>query len=228
MILFSCEAVAPLLLSEFPDAAVCALPPDGRLASPVSGHPDMLLFTDGNVAVVEESYARFRRDRLAPYLSCGRMLTAAVPRGKAYPNDIGLNALAVGRFIFCNAAHTAKEILACGKEIVDVRQGYAACSALVLSSSCIVTADPSIARAAEKHGIDVVSVRPGFVRLPGYDTGFVGGASARVGNTVCFFGDPSSHPDFSVIESACARLHLHIRTLGEGPLTDLGGVRVLL
>lgn len=222
MILFSCAAVAPLLASAFPEASVCTLPPDRRLAAPVSTHADMLVFTYGDTAIMEEAYAK-AHDLQGEY----RLITAKVPRGERYPDDIGLNALAVGDRVFCNAAHTAREILGCGKEIVDVRQGYAACSALVLSDSCIVTADPSIVRAAERKNVDVVQIRPGYIRLPGYDSGFIGGATARVGEAVCFFGDPSVHPDFPGIEAACSRLGLRICVLGDGVLTDHGGVRVL-
>lgn len=218
-------AVAGAPLAELLPIPALALPPDPRLALPVRAHADMLAFSFGGELFLEEAYLRENQELLAPWgIPIHPVRTPRVPE---YPRDIGLNALSVGRYLFCNARYTAREILGLGAEIVDVAQGYAACSTLVLAPDLLVTADPSIARAAEMRGLDVLSITPGYIRLPGYDTGFIGGASAVVGNTVYFFGDPSAHPDFARIEEACARCRLKIQALLDGPLTDLGGVRLL-
>ncbi|MBQ9121569.1 MAG: hypothetical protein IJY12_04305 [Clostridia bacterium] len=224
MILFANEILADHLNA----FRVCTLPPDDRLAPPVASHADMLTFTYGETVIFEREYYCVNERRLTPYISTpAHLALTSLPRSCIYPHDIGLNALLVGDTLFCNARHTAPEILNCGAEIVDVRQGYAACSTLVLSERTIVTADPSIARAAERKGLDVLAIRPGYVRLTGYNTGFIGGATAKIGNTVYFFGDPSSHPDFYRIEEACLREDLAPKHLFDGPLTDLGGVRAL-
>lgn len=205
---------------------VCPLPPDARLAPPVRAHADMLAFTYGKKLVLSRDYYETHRESLSPHIEEESLHLTDWPRASDYPNDIGLNALLVGNLLFCNARYTAPEVLSCGAEVVDVAQGYAACSTLVLSDRTVVTADPSIARGAERRNLDVLTIRPGYILLPGYNTGFIGGASTKIGTTVYFFGDPTTHPDFSAIESACTRLGLVLKSLFDGPLTDLGGIRI--
>ena len=91
------------------------------------------------------------------------------------------NAAPVGRFIFGREDSMSRHILQVsagkGMRIVDVRQGYARCSTVIVGDSAIITQDRGIAGRARECGIDVLLVRPGHVRLDGYDTGFIGGAS---------------------------------------------------
>ena len=218
-------AVAGAPLAEHLPIPALALPLDPRLAPPVRAHADMLAFSFRGELFLEEVYLCENQEILATWGIPIR--PARTSRSSEYPRDIGLNALSVGRYLFCNARHTAREILGLEAEIVDVAQGYAACSTLVLAPDLLITADPSIARAAEKRGLDVLPIAPGHIRLPGYDTGFIGGASAVMGDTAYFFGDPSTHPDFARIEEACVQSQLKMQALLDSPLTDLGGVRLL-
>ena len=227
-IAFVSACVAEKVSACLPDLSVHALVPDLRLSMPVASHADMLIFTKNHYVVIDCEYYKSYPDLQA---FCAKwephpILTDA-HRSETYPCDIALNALNVGELLFCNAQYTSPAVLSLAKEIVDVRQGYAACSTLALTERCIVTADPSIARAAEKRNIDVLPITPGHIELPGYDTGFIGGATAKVGNTVWFFGDPSTHPDFAAIESACTACGLEMRSFFDGPLTDHGGIRLL-
>ena len=48
-------------------------------------------------------------------------------------------------------------------------------------------------------GINVLLVEPGFVKLRGADTGFIGGASGRVDDEIVFNGDLSAHPNLKKI-----------------------------
>ena len=228
MVAFVSRAIADQVSVHVPELQICALMPDSRLPAPVASHADMLVYANVRQAVIDRIYCEADRALQTFCLAhTQNFILTDTHRGNTYPHDIALNALSVGDFLFCNARYTSPAVLALAGEVVDVRQGYAACSTLILSDRCIVTADPSIARAAEKRNIDVLEIHPGHIELPGYDTGFIGGASAKVGNAIWFFGDPSAHPDFSAMENACTACGLEMRSLLNAPLTDHGGIRLL-
>lgn len=221
--------IAPAAEAAMPDCEVFAVPPDPRLAPPVATHPDMLFFCDGKNLITDHTY--YRRNEALFSTALADTDTVLLPsdgrREASYPYDIAFNALCVGRYLFCYEKYTSRHIRALPYEIVNIRQGYAACSTLVLSDSCLVTADPSVQKAASKRNLDVVRIRPEGILLPGYGSGFLGGASAVVGRTVYFFGDPSTHPDFARIEEACQACGYGMRVLGNGPLTDFGGAKCI-
>ena len=87
----------------------------------------------------------------------------------------------------------------------------------------IVTADSGIADAAKARGVSVLRIRPGFIELPGYDYGFIGGTAFLFGDTLCFAGDLSTHPDGGAIADFCKMNGVTAHSLvKEMPLRDLG------
>ena len=60
-----------------------------------------------------------------------------------------------------------------------VKQGYAKCSTVLVNEQACITADTSIAAAVKQCGLDVLQIRPGFVELPGYPYGFLGGGKRK-------------------------------------------------
>ena len=211
---------------------VILLPPYGKLQTPVASHPDMLIFAVGNTLIaprdyVSENSAIFRK---AERMGKLRVVGGTCGLRSEYPFDIAYNVLVCGDAALSLRAHTAPEILselmARGIRHIDVRQGYAACSSLVVNGG-MVTADPSVADAADAVGIDVLRISPGGIRLDGYGCGFIGGASAVLGNEVYFFGDPLLHPDGEVILGFIERHGASAVKLGGGGLCDFGGIRFI-
>ena len=89
----------------------------------------------------------------------------------------------------------------------------------------VITSDPGVyAALAGVPELSVLKVRPGFVSLPGYGTGFIGGASGRVGDEVVFNGDLSEHPDFRQISAFIAERGLRVKHFPGLPLTDVGSI----
>ena len=210
---------------------VTLLPPDPCLAAPVASHADMLLFRIGNAVFIHEKYAEVAGETVTRLRERGMtVITASGPRGEKYPFDVGLNCAVLGGALLCRKDSAAPEILsfceARGVPAVNVRQGYAACSSLFFGNSA-VTADPSVAVAAESLGAEVLRIRPGHIALSGYDTGFIGGASGVRGREIYFFGDVDAHPDGEKIRDFAAERGMECVCLGDGPLTDLGGMMVL-
>ena len=207
------------------------LPPDPALPAPVAAHPDMIAFVLGNSVVMPEEYLRTYPEIAARIKekTGGEPVGSRAGRGQDYPDDVALNCAVNGDVLFCLEAHAAPEVkeLAgrCGLRIVNVRQGYAACSCLT-SDGFFITADPSLASAARSEDLDPFVITAGHITLPGYDSGFIGGASGVVGDRVFFFGDLFSHPDGGAIAKRITDAGYGFVCLSGCPLTDYGGMRV--
>lgn len=185
----------------------------GIVAAPLSDHPDMFMCKMG-AGDGAEIFSSFYHYDLYP--------------GDVYPDDIALNAACTGRYFIHNLKHTVPQLLSraeqLGMILVNVRQGYAKCSTVIVDEDSVITYDRGIAKACEAAGLDVLTVSPGHVLLPGYDTGFIGGASGRMGSTIVFNGDLTAHPDFSSIVSFIEERGLSVKWFDEWPLTDIGSI----
>ena len=185
----------------------------GIVAEPVSEHPDMFMCRLG---IGDDS-------ELVSYFVQNDIRLSA-----EYPHDIAYNAACTGKFFIHNLKYTAPSLLTRAKELgmtlVDVKQGYSKCSTVIVDENSIITYDLGIAAACRKAGMDVLTVQPGHVVLPGYDTGFIGGASGRIGDTIVFNGDLSAHPSFKGIEEFIAASGLDIKWFPDWPLTDIGSM----
>ncbi len=148
--------------------------------------------------------------------------------GALYPRDSVYNAACTGRFFIHRLDITDPALLAraeeLGIETVDVPQGYAKCSTVVVDEYGIITPDRGIRKACVRRGMDVLLVSPGHVRLEGYRYGFLGGASGRIDDTIFFEGDLSAHPDFMAISSFIKERGLDISYDRSMPLTDIGSI----
>ena len=212
------------------DFDVLTVPPDRLLQKPVRCHADMIVAVAGNYAVLPESFAR-EYEWFTKHLSerCGlQIILSNSVRGAEYPRDISLNVLICKNHAFSLKKHTSACLIAVldglGCTHVNVRQGYAACSTL----SCdgfMITADPSIEKAARSVGIDVLKISEGHIRLDGYGTGFIGGASGVCGNKIYFLGNIMLHPDGEKIREYANAHGYGIVCLSDGELCDLGGIR---
>lgn len=148
--------------------------------------------------------------------------------GKGYPHEVPYNAACTGKFFIHNLKYTSPRLLVraeeAGMEFIDVKQGYAKCSTVVVDDFSIITYDDGIARACEARGMNILSVKPGFVVLKGYKTGLIGGASGRVGNSIIFNGDLNAHPDAYIIMDFINECGLNVVDFPEWPLTDIGSI----
>lgn len=210
--------------------SVIPLPPFSRLAPPVASHPDMLLLPLGDRLFVHRDYyaeAPSLIDRIAA--ESGLTLCAVDTQIFAeYPNDIALNSFVVGKYLIGRTDKTPAAILdyanTLGYEPIFVKQGYAKCSTVPLGDSAIITADPSIEKAARTLDIATLLISAGGVSLPGYDYGFLGGACGVCDKRVFFCGDPSSHPNGAAIVAFCEVHGFDVLALHGASLFDVGSI----
>jgi len=202
------------------------LPSFSLLQKPVSAHPDMLFFTaKGRLVCHRDYFSAAEREILQIANASGlSIFISDEDMGAEYPEDVLFNAAAIGDKLICRRDTVSNPVAELYPEdkIINVRQGYAKCSVCAVNDNAIITADPSIAGAAEKNGIDVLPISRGGVRLNGYDCGFIGGASGCDGENVYFCGNIDLHPDGERIRDFCERQGRKAISLSDDPLYDYG------
>ena len=204
---------------------VLSVPENSRLESAVSAHPDMRFFALGNKIFISKEEKNELSHITNRLVSLGyEIIYSSVSISKKYPDDIAFNCFTVGKYLFGNIPYLAPEILkyakAEGYTPVCVKQGYSKCSTLIVDESSIVTADPSIYRAATNVGVDTLFINnpEGAIKLHGYSCGFIGGASG------VFCGDISKHPSSDAITAFCKHKKKAPLSLSEEELCDLGSL----
>jgi len=203
------------------------MPPDPRLPEPVNDHADLLTahLPTGEL-LVTESYARMAA-RFCATLPVPLRLTDE-SLGDRYPQDVLLDALAVGDRLYGKREAVSVVLRSCYRTFMALKQGYARCSVALLSDTCAVTADHGLAEALRRDGVEVLEIRAGHIRLPGYDSGFIGGAGGALGGgTYAFFGNLLSHPDGERIAVFAESKKINAVSLTDEPLSDRGGLLVL-
>lgn len=201
--------------------------PCKTLAEPESCHPDMALYADAENTVIcaPPVYEAYRR-LLSTFGVT--LVQGKITPGRDYPENVAYNVLNAGGFAFAKWAGAEPQIVDLLEKRGIVRhhvaQGYARCSALAFADS-VITADPSIARAAAACGLSVLQIEPGHICLPGYDYGFIGGASGLLdARTVGFFGDLRLHPNGDAIRSFITARGFSVCDVPHRPLTDVGTI----
>lgn len=208
---------------------VVLLSPDPGLPAPTASHTDLNLFFSDDVLIARREYEK--TTEIPGYianLTGHRLILSDISAGNVYPGDVGFCVCSAGGYLICREDITDPLILADAKErglkIVNVRQGYSGCSCAVTVDGSIITADPGLIRSFRDAGGNGLLIRPGHVVLPGYDTGFIGGCSGLCGDTLCFAGDISTHPDADAIRDFCTDHRTVVASLGVAgtPLFDCG------
>ncbi len=145
--------------------------------------------------------------------------------GAAYPHDAAFNACVMGKRIFHNRNFSVLQ----GKSgFVHVRQGYAKCSICPVAPNALITSDAGIVQACMQERINVLHIRPGYIQLPGFGTGFIGGASFLLApDSLAFVGDFHLHPDAVEIQRFLTVNGVRPICIGKGPLLDIGSAVLL-
>lgn len=226
------DARAPLPLERWLEAlghTPLRMPPHPVLQAPVASHPDMLLFPAPDAIYCTRSYAEIANRELECIAAAAKRPIRYIDAeyGTQYPHDVLLNAACVGNTLFCLPQATAKEIVAhVAFFLATIKQGYAKCSVIPVGENALMTADTSIARAAEARGMDVLRLCTGHIALDGYDYGFPGGAASYAPyggtDTILFCGDLSLYPSGEDMRCFCnAHGHRLADCKGLAP-TDVG------
>jgi hypothetical protein len=179
------------------------------VGEPISCHPDIMLCKMGV------------RDGSPVMLGDRKLLR------DTYPDDAIFCAACTGKYYIHNLDITLPDHLEKAEAMamvpVHVEQGYAKCNIVIVDEESIITSDAGVAKACREAGMDVLEVTPGHVELPGFDTGFLGGASGRLGDEIIFHGDITKHPDFDDIFTFIEGKGLTCKWF-DFPLKDIGSI----
>lgn len=205
------------------------MPSFDKLQSPVSAHPDMLMFFAGKRLITHGEYFDVAKEQFNAILSQGyEAILSTEQIHKDYPKDILFNSAEVGSFVFGKEKFASKHILDYCKEqnksFVNVSQGYTKCSTVVLSDKAIITADKIICTYAQGLGIKVLHINHAHIRLDGYDHGFIGGCSGVCDGKVYFTGNVELHPDGKDIIDFCEKQEISPVLLSDEELYDGGSL----
>ena len=206
------------------------LPADTSLGEAVASHPDTVMFYADGEIITTADYC----DRAAYIFSDLRELVPNIrisftddKRSNRYPEDCVMNALVIGRRIFCKSDSVSSAIINFAKrkgyEVIHTNQGYPACSVLAFGKSAI-TADKGIGEVLKKSDVNVTLINEGGISLPPYEYGFIGGASGVVGRKIYFFGCLERHPDCERIRAAIESEGFIPVSLSDEALSDFGGI----
>lgn len=166
------------------------------LQDPVSFHPDMLCHHFGGRDIIVYPYSYSLEQQLCDIGM--RVERLSRPLTSQYPGDVAINAARVGENLICNKKYTDERIISSDtyKRLINIAQGYAKCSTLVVDATSIVTSDRQLAALWEQEGLSALLVAPGGIRLDGHDYGFIGGAGVKLSPTHIYFtGCLSSYKD---------------------------------
>ncbi len=222
-----CPEAAKIRLLSLPEIAeVVRLPEDRQIAAPIADHPDSLICIFEGKLYTHSEYAKVAKNELLEICEkCSlELCEVSCERADKYPLDCGFNALTLpDRHQLIGRKKSLAEPL---KSLcsADTAQGYAGCTALYAGGT-IITADPSITKAAESLSVPVYPVSGEDISLPGYKEGFIGGAGGSFENTICLFGSPEYSQSAREILEFCQKNGLSLHSLEDGVLTDRGGIK---
>lgn len=210
---------------------VVLLPPFKRLSYPTDTHADMLFYHHDSHIVMHKDYYNENKSIFDKIIeACGLTLSLSDEHiSSSYPEDILYNALKINNNIFVHRTHTSNLIISTEKDCSPVicKQGYIACSTLVVDDGNVIVSDDNLEKIYKEHGITVTKISVGGIDLHPYDYGFIGGCCGVHDNTVYFCGNIDLHPDADIIKAKILSLNKNYINLYNGSLKDIGSIKFI-
>lgn len=205
---------------------VIIIPFCGTLSRSVAGHPDLQFFTDD-----EKVFCRPKTplEFIRRLEQCGAdVIVCENEPEEKYPHDIAYNIACTGLIAFHRTDKTDARILAYLKSknvtVYNVSQGYSRCSTVITGDQQIITADKGIRDTAARAKADTLLIKSGYIKLPGYKYGFIGGTSGTFEDKVFFTGNINLHPDGQQITQFIEEGGKQIVCLSNDELLDTGSI----
>ena len=192
---------------------------------PLQGHPDLQIFISGNRLFCHRDISTVFLKEIEKY---AEIIICSTSLSNLYPEDIPFNIACTGTTAFHllqKTDNTVREYLSNnGVNLVDVKQGYSKCSTLIVDENSIITSDIALHRAAENSGLTSLNVSHGFINLPGYKYGFIGGSSGKLDRMIFLTGTIHHHPDNKQIIEFINKCGSEIIILTKDKIIDIGSI----
>lgn len=201
-------------------------PGNPDISNQISFHIDMSIFhCGGNKLIAAKSVYH---DIVGLKKLGFQIIQAKTDQAAEYPKDCSLNACMAGSFFIHNFRLTEPEILTNlpeGTIKLGVNQGYTKCSICILDDHHMITADKAIADTLRSSGVNVLFIKPGFIDLTAYNTGFIGGCCVKLSKSViAFTGHFKKHPDKDEILNYIKNAGIEIEYLSDRSVFDVGSI----
>lgn len=163
----------------------------------ISSHVDIFTCKIGDVLITEPSQYNYIKFQLQDK----KILQGNELIGNNYPYDIKYNVCILENKAIHNFQYTdliiKSELIKQEYELINTTQGYTNCSISIIDKNSAIVRDKGLYKILQKHNIDTLYLNydPDIKLLKGrqYSTrkGFIGGAMARIDNSIIVFGDLS-------------------------------------
>ena len=215
---------------------VIELPPDNDLAPPVQCHPDMIFTVVCGKMFLSKKYYDINCDIVNHISTLGgwELVLSEGPRGQKYPNDVAFN-VALTRDINgqpCLLGHenaVNPQLIEWAKmngiNFIPQKQGYAGCSCLTTDAG-VLTFDRGISVTLERNHIPHVCLKNGGISLPGYNEGFLGGASGFFENTIYILGNADTLPCSEELKQFALSSEYKVCSVSMDNVIDCGGLKI--
>lgn len=192
---------------------------------PLSGHPDIQMFLHDNNLFVHPDIDNLFLKKIENKIN---IIQCSTKLNRIYPGDIPYNIACAGKTAIhkkASADSTISDYLFEKKiDMIETKQGYSKCSTLIVNDQSIITADNSIHKAAVRSGLDSLLIANGFIDLPGYKYGFIGGASGKFNDTIYLTGSINHHPDKERMEKFIESKGMKLNILSNQKIFDAGSI----
>lgn len=160
---------------------------------------------------------------------CNNIIVEEKILTKDYPGDVLLNCAFFDKYVIYNDKTVSDKINAYinGSDLtkICVKQGYTKCSVSIVSNNAILTDDEFISKKVIGYGIDALLIKKGYVKLKGFEYGFIGGCCGKIDkNTLAFNGDITKHPEYIMIKQFLNKHGVNDLSLHNGELEDIGSI----
>jgi len=199
-----------------------------RLQAPVANHPDMVLspLPDGSV-VADPSVWEYYSNELVEHGI--QVIKGSSQVEKKYPKDVPYNVAYLKNALIHRLDATDGIILDFAEKFklkkFNIRQGYSKCSLAIVGENSGITSDEGIFKMLTGVGYDILLIKPGHIKLPGMEYGFIGGATGLVSpDKMVVTGSLELHPNKGRIEDFLAQKGISLVYLSEEPAMDVGTI----
>ncbi len=188
----------------------------------LSGHADLSLVHTGDNRIVAAEYLK-DSELIHKLREIGFDIDFCPnPIKPDYPYDAALNVCIIGDNVICNPK-TANIDLIAERNIISCKQGYTKCSVAVVDEHSIITSDKLIAANSALYGIEALLIDDSFVKLQGFEKGFIGGASFKISrNKIAFTGIIKCTEAKAAIESFLNKRQIEAVYLTNEEIFDIG------
>ena len=194
-----------------------------RVSDPIMAHSDVLYRKVNNDTFIISSCQKANKPVLE---AAGYKVVLYDNLSPGYRTECGLNFIINEKYRIYNpdtAIDLTQFNIENGQENILTKQGYTACSTLQVTEDAYITEDENIYNALKKAGIDCLIISKGEVSLPGYEYGFIGGASAKITESeILFFGDFENKSEKQKIIDFTNKYNIKSVFIENKKLIDLG------